>query len=727
MTETQRPRGLPWRVTTALLAGFTIGIAGLHTVLDGVAWFFALTGILTAVLGSALLARALSARKWMPPLVSAATLCVILSQSFAGTELWLRLIPVRDTWERLGHLADEGALSISVQAVPADVDDGMLFLLALGVGALAITADALAAGLRLPALAGIPLVALLAVPSTVGPDRTDVFLFALACVAYLALLRAHAPRRERGFAVGVGALTVIVALIVPTFMPPVRSAPDSSDRIAGVLSGVNPVLDLGQNLRRAVERDILSYTSRSGDGQYLRLVALYTFTGDTWEPDPVVVDVNNKPFSVGDPPGMGPAIHTEIDSVWVRVENLGSNWLPTPYPASSISGLVGDWYWDADTLTFSSPSVTARGQDFRVVSLIVQPTPAQLTSAGPPPAELARYLDLPAGVPDLIADTAAAVTAGATSDYGKAVALQDFFRNGDFTYSETAPLDNGYDGTGMEMIEDFLNAKAGYCVHFASAMAVMARTLGIPSRVAVGTLPGALGDELRQGRRVMNVSTSDLHAWPELYFDGVGWVRFEPTTSRGFVPEYADRETPGVPAPPPIDSLEPTTAPSQTAAPLPTAGPDDEVVTASSDVLLLVSRIGIAALVLGLLLMPALIRVLVRRRRLGKLSSGAPLATTGWRELLDTALDLGIEPGDTTTPREAAAELGDSVELARTVAALEREAFARTGSVSGVARSADVNAVLRQLRGRTAWRARVRGALVPRSLLASVRGWWPMR
>lgn len=708
-------------MSLGLLWCFIVLIAALHTLLDEFGWFGPLVGVVIVVLGAAALGRALSARGWVPSVAAVFALWVILSQFFVGETLWLRLVPVRETWQRLGELAAEGTRSVEVQAVPATVDVGILFLLCLGVGVLAIVADLLAATLRAPALAGLPLVALLSVPSTVGPDRTDAFLFVLACIAFLALLRAGKPPRESGLAVVVGAMTVVATLIVPLVLPPVSDEPAASDRVGGLLSGVNPVLDLGQSLRREAPRIIINYTSRSGDGQYLRLVSLQNFTGDLWEPDEVEIDRDNRPQLVGSPPGMADDVATETDTVWVSVQNLGSPWLPAPYPATSIAGLIGNWFWDAETLTFTSPNSTSRGQDYRVTSLIVQPTPAQLVGAGPAPAEFARFLELPEGMPEIIAETAASVTASATSDYARAFALQEFFRNGSFSYSETAPVDNGYDGTGMEMIAAFLEAKAGYCVHFASAMAVMARTLGIPSRVAVGTLPGAITEQLDEGRRVMQVSTSDLHAWPELYFDGIGWVRFEPTTSRGFVPEYADRESPGVPSLPPIDRPEPTTAPTQTAAPVPTAGPDEDVATGSSDVPLLAARIGIAALALGLLLLPALVRALVRRRRLSKLASGAPLAATGWRELLDTALDLGVEPGDTTTPREAAVELGDSIELARTVAALEREAFAPPAAVSGMIRFTDVNAVLRQLRSRASWRTRVRAALAPRSLLQFLR------
>ncbi|HRQ01149.1 MAG TPA: DUF3488 and transglutaminase-like domain-containing protein, partial [Terrimesophilobacter sp.] len=569
----------------------------------------------------------------------------------------------------------------------------------------------------------------LAIPATVGPDHTDVFVFALACGAYLALLRtetsraeasrADSLRRDTGAAVGLGALTVIAALIVPSLLPPIRDTPDNTDRVAGVLSGINPVLDLGQNLRRSVDRDILSYTSRSNTGQYLRLVALHNFTGDTWEPDPVEIDTENKPFAVGAPPGLGTAIATDSDTVWVQVDNLGSPWLPMPYPVSSVSGLIGDWFWDTETLTFTSPSSTARGQNYRAVSILVQPTPAQLTSAGPPPAELARYLELPGSMPDVIADTAAAVTAGATSDYGRAVALQDYFRNGPFTYSETAPVDNNYDGTGMEMIEDFLEAKAGYCVHFASAMAVMARTLGIPSRVAVGTLPGALSEELREGRRVMNVTTGDLHAWPELYFDGIGWVRFEPTTSRGFVPEYADRETPGVPALPLPTDPAPSASPVPSAVPLPSEAPltpEDQATDAGAWLAWLWGVLVVAGVVL-LVLLPGLVRVGIRRMRLSRLAGGAPFAVTGWRELLATAIDLGLDVTDTSTPRAAAAVLGDSPEVARSLATLEREVFAPRTVTRGPDRVTNTLSVLHQLRSRASRRARLRAFLLPRSLL----------
>ena len=70
------------------------------------------------------------------------------------------------------------------------------------------------------------------------------------------------------------------------------------------------------------------------------------------------------------------------------------------------------------------------------------------------------------------------------------MAIQSYLRSAEFTYSLQSPVQGGYDGNGLSVLADFLTQKSGYCIHFASAMAVMARLEGIPSRIAVGYAPG---------------------------------------------------------------------------------------------------------------------------------------------------------------------------------------------------------------------------------------------
>ena len=113
--------------------------------------------------------------------------------------------------------------------------------------------------------------------------------------------------------------------------------------------------------------------------------------------------------------------------------------------------------------------------------------------------------------------------------------VQAYLRGPTFTYSPEL-ADQAADGNlSDEPLARFLETKRGYCVQFTSAMVMLSRAAGIPARMAEGFLPGSIdGDD-----RVVRVS--DAHAWPELYFPRLGWVRFEPTpgTRSGVAPEYS--------------------------------------------------------------------------------------------------------------------------------------------------------------------------------------------
>src|SRR5690606_17583001 len=197
--------------------------------------------------------------------------------------------------------------------------------------------------------------------------------------------------------------------------------------------------------------------------------------------------------------------------------------------------------------------------------------------------------------------------------------LQTYLRGVDFSYSEEAPVDEGFDGTGMDALAIFLERKTGYCVHYASAMAVMARELGIPARIAVGFQPGAR--RFNDGSNIYEVSTDDLHAWPELYFDGVGWLRFEPTPGRGSVPRYGSTlvDDPTTPE----DESSPTPAPTSTADAAERPDVDDGVPDASAAESRLVASVlrglAIAAAILILLLLPAGFRTGLRMLRMRRI------------------------------------------------------------------------------------------------------------
>ena len=287
-----------------------------------------------------------------------------------------------------------------------------------------------------------------------------------------------------------------------------------------------------------------------------------------------------------------------------------------------------------------------------------------------------QFLRQPANVPEIVRSTADTVTAGATTPYARAMAIQTYLRSGEFTYSLQSPVQGGYDGNGLSVLADFLAQKSGYCIHFASAMAVMARLQGIPSRIAVGYAPGrstgATVSVAGQGPLPeFEVDSRDAHAWPELYFTGLGWVPFEPTPSRGIVPAYAteaaapsgastnernDALTRG-------DGSTPAPVPSFVPVPVPGAG-----ATAAADPRAAQLLYGGGTMLLLALLVasPRLVRARVRRRRLSAAArgNGGEPAAPAWAELRDLATDYGVAPGASETPRHFSRRLRASAALA---------------------------------------------------------------
>ena len=739
------------RSTGALLLALLVTIAGLHVILDGVAWWFGLAFLSALLLGSAVVVRrivpvridavgAIALRRLLPPVVSAIVLLLAITAIFAPSTAILGIIPTGQSWDTFAQLVEAANFSIARQSLPATAITPIMFLLCLGVGALSLLGDLLVNTLRFPALAGIPLLVLLAVPSVISIDFTDPIVFVLAALCYLLLLRANASRRQTGLTLALSAVVLVGTLVAPLLLPEVKPAQNTNG--TGFSSGVNPVLTLGQNLRQGVKHTVLGYSSDSGTAQYLRLVSLQNFSGSDWAPNAFRQRSTNTPAAIGAPPGLSANVATKEDQIFVTVDGLTSPWLPLPYPTSRVRGLDGDWYWDSDGLAVKSPNRDASNESYRATSLIIEPTPAQLTSAGTTvPTGFDRFLALPPAMPKIIASTAAKVAGGATSNYEKALLLQRFFREGDFQYSETAPVDKGYDGIGMSVIAAFLKAKEGYCIHFASAMAVMARSLGIPSRVAVGFLPGTQLSATVNGRTAFTVTSHDLHAWPELYFDGIGWTRFEPTVSRGDVPAYANVASPDVPTPfntaTPAPSTSASAKPSASAAPLApepttraTAGAG-QASSISAWMWLLAALFGAA--VLGLA--PSATRVLLRRRRLRAVARGEATALMAWREVLDTAADLGIDLPNTATPREAAHLLAEAVggaergSIDRLRGAVERESYgSAVGSprrglliTSSTSLAADARQIIVDLRAAADRPRRLRSTLFPSSAWSGMR------
>ncbi|MGX5679872.1 transglutaminase family protein [Schumannella luteola] len=726
--------GRSW-VVSGLIAGM-IGLAlwGFTPLIDGIAWWVQslLAGV--AVLLAAATVRSLARRRFWGTLAGAGAGIALLTATFGDGTGLLAIIPTPDTLAVFAELDRAGNRDIVEQSIPADATEGIRFLLCIGVVAIAVAADGVAHLLRAPALAGIPVLILLLVPSFVRADFLDLPLFALTSATWLALIVVQSRPAARRTAVGVGAAAVLVALIAPAVLPEVRTPAPAEGLNGSLATGLNPIITLGDDLRRGNPRHALTYRTSDDSEQYLRLTVLDDFTGESWVPS-TLPEPGRGVDEIGPVPGLEAGVPAPTVTATIVVGDVASRWLPVPYAPSAIRGLEGTWSWEPDGLTVRTERSNAQGQGYEVDAVQPAPSVEQLVAAGSGPVPgMDRYLQLPPELPDSVATTALEVTAGLASNYDRALALQQFFRSGDFVYSEQAPVDDDYDGSGAEVLGVFLEARSGYCVHFSSAMAAMARTLGIPSRVVVGFAPGSTVKEGEDDTIVHRVTTHDLHAWPELYFENIGWVRFEPTPGRGTPPAFAPLDEDDPSTPDVDESVPPPPTPAPTSSATPTAAPDvpDDEPTAAPDAAeegtdapargIPVGAV-VSALVLALLLTPAVARALRRARRLRAVGRGSAL--DGWDELRDTAFDLGLSSDVGLTPRQLAESVdallddASAAALARLRSALESQAFDRVPERPD---PADVSLVVRGLRRGAGLGPAVASVLLPRSL---VRSWLP--
>ncbi|MGW3770545.1 transglutaminase TgpA family protein [Actinomadura verrucosospora] len=818
------------RVRMTVMAGLaTLACSlALYPLFERASWFWAGLGAVLAVSGGGLLARRLRMPAPVGLLFGLAALLLYLNLAFAGGEAWLGVVPSPESVRRLGELADEGWRAANRYAAPVPLVPGIAMLAAAGIGLVAVLVDLLAVRLRRAAPAGLPLLAMYSVPAAVREDGVGWLAFGIGAFGFLALLTADAREQVGGWgrtvttrrsprevplagaqpppadradrpdasalaASGrrIAAGTVAVAVLLPAAIPGLHprgvfGVGGGSGRGTQTVTTPDPLVSLKRELTRLDDSTVLTYRSDAPESPgYLRLYALDRFDGDRWTYSPL--KSSSKDRLSGDralpaPQGLTVAPSREVTTeVRVRPEVRNMTFLPVPYAPAKVS-IKGDWRVHGPSLMIYSLRDSAGGRSYTVRSLIPQPTVGQLAASGPyPPEIVAHYTAVPKNVPPEVRKLASDVTAGSATALGQAVRLQRWFTlSGGFTYDLSAPAPQH----GSDLVDFLLHSKRGYCEQFAAAMALMARILGIPSRVAMGYTPGS---EVKPGEWV--VRSRDAHAWPELYFEGSGWVRFEPTPSgaagqgTALAPEYSlpAVSTGGGPddqvtqAP---DASSPDAG--ATASPSGPAHRNDEGAGAATDVqegddggFSAARWLAVALLVLLLMAVPMTLRIYTRWRRWAALTaspSGTPTpkrrraspgpaeeaerrrkrtpdpaapvrspngtpdptgaAHAAWQEMRADALDHGLEWRASDSPRAAARRLGELLEMdAPSVQALTRIAraeelarYSRTRAAEPAERlRADVRTVREAFAASVGRRARWRARLLPPSTMEQTR------
>ncbi|HEY9089732.1 MAG TPA: transglutaminase domain-containing protein [Anaerolineaceae bacterium] len=189
--------------------------------------------------------------------------------------------------------------------------------------------------------------------------------------------------------------------------------------------------------------------------------------------------------------------------------------------------------------------LTGSVSQYSVSSWVTHVSASDLRAVTEQPSEpvLSIYLQVPETLPDRVSQLAARIVAGSETQLDKAMRIQEYLRA---TYAYATDVEPA--AAGADFVDHFLfESQTGYCTHFASAMAVMLRTQGIPARVASGFATG----EYDFDHAAYRVIESNAHAWVEVYFAGYGWVEFEPTPSMApFEMALRQPETVNAPAAP---------------------------------------------------------------------------------------------------------------------------------------------------------------------------------
>ena len=432
--------------------------------------------------------------------------------------------------------------AFEVVKAPTAVMPGFLIALTLALGVAAFMSDWAAFRLQTAIEALVPAFTLFVFTAALGTDRyrtLSVVAFVAACLAFLVVYGVTTRTRLAWFggraangpgtivraALLLGGGAVLAGLLVSPVIPGYDSDPLVKYKNRGrpgpsSRSTVSPLVDIqGRLIDRA---DIEVFSVVANERAYWRLTSLDTFDGTIWSSNTTYRPTRG---GLGTEEELVAGIPAVTATQEFTIRALDSIWLPAAFRPQQVTGIEGVSY-NPDTASLITEDETTDGYTYTVESVVPAGVPPELLAQSPArvPAEIAeRYLPLP-DISDRVEDLARRIVANQPTPYAKARALQDFFHSGEFTYELSAQQ-----GHGAAALENFLfRTKNGYCEQFAGAYAVMARVVGLPTRVAVGFTPGELGDD-----GAYHVRDEHAHAWPEVYLEGYGWMMFEPTVGRG--------------------------------------------------------------------------------------------------------------------------------------------------------------------------------------------------
>lgn len=591
-TTTMTAAGSRYLVPISAAVAVALSSTALSGVLRGIAWLWPTLVVIGVITAIGLLVRALRLPTAIAVSLQLLGLALLLVSMF-GKHRVLGFLPGPGTLGDLGEQLASSLDQIQSGIPPVVTTEPLMLLVVLGFGVVMLITDPLVMAGFGPVVCGLVMLGGYTVPTALSPDPLPSWALVLCAAGYAAhlmvwqrerlarrgilatrppdppkanpadrVLQRLASARRASTGASITALLTVVALAfaigvgsMATFIGTDGRFPGQGhghSSTTGTEFGLNPFTTLRGELSKNEPKELFRVRGMPSP-QYLRALTLTRYVPQQgWE----------MPQRRGDtamdetlPSGIGVPVNYPTATIQIQNMNYRDRWLPLVGLPMGVSGLIpGRWHYDVISNTayagesISEPAWTERAG-------IPDPNVAALERT-----ELTEDVDpaflTTSGVDPRITRLAQSITHSAPSPFGKAVALNRYFldpANGYRYDTRTAA------GSSGDALVDFLFwSKVGYCEQYASAMAVMLRSLGIPARVAVGFTPG------KQVGDYSSVTTDDAHAWAEGYFSGVGWLTFDSTPTgdgRTILPSYV-ANAPDAPAKVPPSVLSPGQPPA---------------------------------------------------------------------------------------------------------------------------------------------------------------------
>ena len=516
--------------------------------------------------GLAMAARRVGAGTSVTVLVSAAALFWYLALVFESGRTFYGL-PTPSAGAGLAAAVKSSLAASSLDFAPIPSRAGYVILVVIGMWVAATAAEIATFRWRRPLLATLPALGLFAFDLVVADPAGSSFrvaLWLIALLTYLGLESSHhlsswgryistwrdkepEPDPVTGhLARRMGAACVLAALVAPLFLPSIDGgllawrSPTGGSGAPGD-GGLGGRIDLLATLvPDALEQSSIElFEVAAAEPANWRLASLSRFDGAAWHP----AEGERRPASVGFTSGLVPP-ETSARKLHqrVRITGLESDYLPAAATPSRLefvgaSGVdLSGVLLDTETQDMELLGGVEAGLTYDVTSLMPQVSYRELARAEPgSPGDI--YATPPQLSPE-VENLRDRWIRGAGGPFEQLVAIQDKLRGPAFEYNENVARSASTDYLAQFLTE----TREGFCQQFAAAFAVLSRSLGYPTRLSVGFLPGDVGEE----QDLYVVRGSDAHAWPEVHFRGLGWIAFEPTPrSSTLTPDYTS--TPVVP------------------------------------------------------------------------------------------------------------------------------------------------------------------------------------